>query len=111
MVKAIWMPDLYQFNPGFFDLSARGGGSEFEHLIIVRYAFFPHGCLRLWQGSVAETLLLLPVPFLLATVSRRIRPRPRSPPPLRGRVRVGGSSSDVGAYRDTPSSIPPLYLF
>src|SRR2546428_12627834 len=54
MVKAIRMPDLHQFKPGFFDLSARCGGAELEHLIIVRYAFFPHGCLRLWQGSVAE---------------------------------------------------------
>src|SRR5713226_5523200 len=56
MVKAIWMPDLHQFKPGFFDLSARCGGSEFEHLIIVRYASFPHGCLRLWQSSVADLL-------------------------------------------------------
>src|SRR3989449_2940129 len=77
MVKAIRMPDLHQFEPGFFDLSARCGGWELEHLIIVREAFFPHGCLRLWQGSVAEAgdwlhFRMVPVP-LLATVSRRIR--------------------------------------
>src|SRR5712692_348664 len=69
MVKAIWMPDLHQFKPGFFDLSARCGGSELEHLIIVRYASFRHGCLRLWQGSVAEAgdwlhFRMVPVPFL-----------------------------------------------
>src|SRR5438445_1075787 len=80
MVKAIRMPDLHQFKPGFFDLSVRCGGWELEHLIIVREAFLPHGCLRLWQGSVAEAgdwlhFRMVPVP-LLATVSRRIRRRP-----------------------------------
>src|SRR2546426_2600885 len=69
MVKAIGMPDLYQFKPVFLDLSARCGGSELEHLIIVRDASFPHGCLRLWQGSVAEAgdwlhFRMVPVPFL-----------------------------------------------
>src|SRR5881409_381084 len=69
MVKAIRMPDLHQFKPGFFDLSARCGGWELEHLIIVREAFLPHGCLRLWQGSVAEAgdwlhFRMVPVPLL-----------------------------------------------
>jgi hypothetical protein len=36
------MPDLHLFKPGFLDGSARCGGWEFEDLIIIRYAFFPH---------------------------------------------------------------------
>ena len=47
-VKAIWMPDLHLFKPGFLDVGARCGGGEFEHRIIVRHAFFPHEGLRLW---------------------------------------------------------------
>src|SRR5437899_8117266 len=74
MVKAIRMPDLHQFKPGFFDLSARCGGWELEHLIIVREAFLPHGCLRLWQGSVAEAgdwlhFRMVPVPLLSSGTS------------------------------------------
>src|SRR2546428_9636448 len=69
MVKAIRMPDLHQFKPGFFDLSARCGGWELEHLIIVREAFLPHGCLRFWQGSVPEAgdwlhFRMVPIPLL-----------------------------------------------
>src|SRR5436309_11610010 len=94
MVKAIRMPDLHQFKPGFFDLSARGGGRELEHLIIVREAFLPHGCLRLWQGSVAE----------LSLAAYAAVPTPSRPPRLSGGVHA--SPVILNEAKDTTSPSP-----
>src|SRR5206468_10785912 len=108
MVKAIRMPDLHQFKPGFFDLSARCGGWELEHLIIVREAFLPHGCLRLWQGSVAELSLAayaaVPPPPRLPRLSGGVHAYPvilseakdlTSPSPLEGeRIKIADGDKD-----------------
>jgi hypothetical protein len=42
MIEAIRMPDLNLLMPGFFDVSIRCGGQEFEKRIIVGRSFFPH---------------------------------------------------------------------
>ena len=42
MTEAIWMPDLNLFMPGFFQLSIRCVGREFEQCIVVGRLFIPH---------------------------------------------------------------------
>ena len=58
MSKAIRMPDLDLFVPGFLDLSFRGGGEEFEQCIVISRWFVPHRSLsdRMLKKSASVVL-------------------------------------------------------
>lgn len=47
MGKAVRMPDLNLFMPGFFEISVRCGGQEFEQRIVICRSFVSHEFLSL----------------------------------------------------------------